>query len=288
MLFNIFMDDIIKECMGKTIKLSVGYKNLRAVEISEGVFADDIMLVASSERNLQNNLNVWNEALQKRGMKINKQKTKVMTIGDGEVKVEIEGTEIEQVNQFKYLGVVIENTGTQDAEINERIEKSVKLYYSMNSKFLNKKEVTRQTKMNVYKAVCRPILTYGCESWVLTQRQKSKIQATEMKFLRRVKGVTRRDKVRNTKIREELGVAAITDFIEQRQLGWWGHLQRMSDSRPVKQVWEARVQAEKKRGRPRQTWDKMVGNVIKTRNSTWNEAKVVARDRRKWKEFIYK
>src|SRR3978361_2503324 len=201
------------------------------------------MLVASSKKNLQSNLNVWNEALQKKGMRINKQKTKVMTIGDREIKMEIEGTEIEQVKQFKYLRVVIENTGAQDAEINERIEKSIKLYYSMNSKFLNIKEVTRQTKMNVYKAVYRPVLPYGCESWVLTQRQKSRIQATEMKFLRRVRKVTRRDKMRNTKIREELGVAAITDFIEQRQLGWWGHLQRMSDNRPVKQVWEASIQA---------------------------------------------
>lgn len=288
MLFNIFMDDIIKECMEKTIKLHVGYKNLQVVEISEGVFADDIMLVASSEKNLQDNLNIWNQALQKRGMKINKQKTKVMTMGDTRMNIEIEGTKIEQVERFKYLGVVIDNTGKQDAEINERIEKSIKLYYAMNSKFLHKKEISRQTKMNVYKAVCRPILTYGCESWVLTQRQKSKVQATEMKFLRRIKGVTKRDKIRNVRIREELEVSAVSDFIEQRQLGWWGHLQRMSDSRPVKRVWEARIQTQKKRGRPCQNWDKIVGNIIKMKKSTWNEAKVIARDRKKWKEFVYK
>ena len=43
-----------------------------------------------------------------------------------------------------------------------------------------------------------------------------------MKYLRRVVGVTRKNRVRNTQIREDLEVISILDFIEQRQLCWWG------------------------------------------------------------------
>lgn len=43
-----------------------------------------------------------------------------------------------------------------------------------------------KTKLNVYKATYRPILTYRRETWTLT-KQKSKIQAAEIKITRRVK-----------------------------------------------------------------------------------------------------
>lgn len=63
----------------------------------------------------------------------------------------------------------------------------------------------------------------------------------------RVRGVTRRDKIRNTQIRQDVEVPSLMEFIEQRQLSWWGHLQRMENSRPVKQVWEAKTHKKKKR-----------------------------------------
>lgn len=38
----------------------VGYRNLRSVEISEGAFGDDIVLMTTSEKVLQDNLSIWN------------------------------------------------------------------------------------------------------------------------------------------------------------------------------------------------------------------------------------
>jgi len=69
--------------------------------------------------------------------------------------------------------------------------------------------ITNKTKANVYKSIFCPILTYGCESWVLTKNINSKIQAAEMKYLRRIKGITRRGRVRNEMVRKELKVESI-------------------------------------------------------------------------------
>ncbi|KAK9871059.1 hypothetical protein WA026_010021 [Henosepilachna vigintioctopunctata] len=55
------------------------------------------------------------------------------------------------------------------------------------------------------------------------------MQATEIKYLRTL-GVTRKDKIRNTTIRKELGVQPALKFIEQRQLSWWKHIQRMDNN----------------------------------------------------------
>ncbi|CAH2013124.1 unnamed protein product [Acanthoscelides obtectus] len=86
--------------------------------------------------------------------------------------------------------------------------------------------------MTVYRTVFRPILIFGSESWVLTNRQKIKLQAIDMKYLRAVR-VTRKDKIRNEVIREELGVESVLQRIEENQLKWFGHLVRMKDTRPL-------------------------------------------------------
>lgn len=112
----------------------------------------------------------------------------------------------------------------------------------MNTKFINKKEISRDTKLKIFKIIYRPILTFRCESWVLRVRQKSKIQETEMKYLRKVRGVTKKDR------RKDLNIQPTLEFIEERQLQWWGHLQRMKEERPVKRVCKAKIEKKRRGG----------------------------------------
>lgn len=125
----------------------------------------------------------------------NKKKTKVMRIMQEEegLRIQIEEEAIEQVQQFTYLGVKIDNNGKQEPDIEDRIDKAGKLYHALNWKFLKKKEISTKTKMTVYKTIFRPVLTYGCESWSTTGKIKSNIQTMEIKFLRGMKGITRMD-----------------------------------------------------------------------------------------------
>ena len=50
---------------------------------------------------------------------------------------------------------------------------------------------------------------------MLSERNKSKVKAMEMRFLRRIKGITRRDGIRNTLVVEELNMVPIEKVIEQ-------------------------------------------------------------------------
>ena len=63
-----------------------------------------------------------------------------------------------------------------------------------------------------------PTLLYGHESWVLTKKLKSKMTAADMKVLRLVKGVTRRDRVCNADIQEECKIKPIIETIQTGQL----------------------------------------------------------------------
>lgn len=288
-LFTVFIDKIIRECNRRTKNLFIGYKNLIPVELSECAYADDVVIMAPTERDLQNNLNVWKEILEDDGMTMNLNKTKVMAIAEKKVttNIHINGVKVQQVEDFEYLGVTIDETGKLEKEIGKRIENAMKVYHCLNRNFINKRVVSVKTKMNVYQAIYKPILTYGCETWTLTTQQKSRIQATEMKYLRRVKGVTKMDRIRNEKIRQDLGTNPILEFIEQRQLSWWGHMQRMSNNRQVKRIWEARTPTRRKRGRPRETWDGTIGKILAKKGKTWNEAIAIAKEKKLWRQFVY-
>lgn len=288
LLFIIFMDEIIKIAKQRLRPFYVGYRNLERVNLSECAFADDIAIIAGSEADLQYNLNIWNDILEDNGMKVNIAKTKVMVVAEENrnTNISLNGELIEQVSSFQYLGVTLEEKGNQEAELNARLDRVNKVYHALSKGLINKKEVSRNTKIKVYKAVYRPILTYGCETWVLSEREKSKVGAAEMKYLRRVKGVTRRDRIRNDDIRAELNIKSVQEYIEQRQLGWWGHLQRLNSTVPVKKVWKSRATGRRKRGRPRKTWNETLDKILRKKGKTWNEAKQIALDKKRWKQLI--
>ena len=50
------------------------------------------------------------------------------------------------------------------------------------------------------------IFAYGHESLVITKRVRSQVQAPEIRFLRRIKGVTLFNKMRSSKIRTSLNI----------------------------------------------------------------------------------
>ena len=45
-----------------------------------------------------------------------------------------------------------------------------------------KRELSKKAKLSIFKAVLVPILTYGHESWVMTERMRSQMQASEVIF----------------------------------------------------------------------------------------------------------
>ena len=98
-----------------------------------------------------------------------------------------------------------------------------------------RQNVPTTVKVTIYKTILRPIVTYGSESWTLITATKSKIQVAEMQVLRLIKGVTRRNRLRNKDIRKELDVKSILQHIEETQLRWFGHVKRMSDDRTAHQ-----------------------------------------------------
>jgi len=73
------------------------------------------------------------------------------------------------------------------------------------------KKIRTGTQMKFYKVVARLSLLYGSETWVTTQRDMTRLEAAEMRFLRSDTGYTRPDKIRSEDIRQERDISGIQD-----------------------------------------------------------------------------
>jgi len=116
-----------------------------------------------------------------------------------------------------------------------------------------KRELSKTTKISLFKSVFIPILICDHESWVVTEIILSQEQAAEMGFLRRVQGVTLCDKMHRFEIRKARNVKPLLR-IERSQLRWFGNVSRISQERLARQVFLATSTGKQPRGLPRTRW----------------------------------
>ena len=96
-------------------------------------------------------------------------------------------------------------------------------------------------KGNVYKTVVRPALLYGAETWATTRGQEAGLEVKEMRMLRWVCGVTRRDKIRNEHIIGTTRVVQASKKITEKRLKWYGQVGRMKEEHIVRIMLDADI-----------------------------------------------
>lgn len=67
----------------------------------------------------------------------------------------------------------------------------------------------KEIRIKFDKTMAVSVLICGCESWVIINQT----QTSEKRFLRRTKGCTSRDSLRNEEIRNELEILSVNDTI---------------------------------------------------------------------------
>ena len=106
--------------------------------------------------------------------------------------------------------------------------------------------------MNIYNALIKSSLLYGCETWRLTENDKRRVEATEMDVLRRSSRMSRKERIRNVTIRQQIGLEEpIVKEIEQNQLTWYRHFQRMTEGRLPKIALKWMPKQKRERRRPK-------------------------------------
>ena len=82
-------------------------------------------------------------------------------------------------------------------------------------------------KGTVYKTVVRPVILYGAETWATTKGQEARLEVNEVRMLRWMCCVTRRDHIQSEHIRGTPRVVQASKKITEQRLKWYGHVRRM-------------------------------------------------------------
>jgi hypothetical protein len=101
-----------------------------------------------------------------------------------------DGTEIEIIDSYTFLGTIITRDGSMSKEINRRIS-SGRLVMVKLEKIMKDRDVTATTKSKLAETMIFPIVTYGSESWTLRKKEREKIDAFELwtwRIMRRMRG----------------------------------------------------------------------------------------------------
>ena len=115
------------------------------------------------------------EESEKVGLKLNIQKTKIMT-SSPITSWEIDG---ETVAGFIFLGSKITADGDCSHEIKRRLLLGRKVMTNLDS-ILQSRDITLSTKVHLVKAMVFPMVMYGCESWTLKKVEHQRIDAFEL------------------------------------------------------------------------------------------------------------
>jgi len=109
-------------------------------------------------------------------------------------------SEMEFCQEYKYVGVILDTSGTDDKEIRSRVMVARKCITCLNGTLWSK-DKRKERKFNTYNALIKSSLLYGAETWRLTENNKRRVEATEMDVLRRSSRISRKERIRNVTIR---------------------------------------------------------------------------------------
>ena len=124
--------------------------------------------MAESE-GLKNLLMKVNEESEKAGLKLNIQKTKIMTSCPN-TSWEIDGETMETVTDFILGGSKITADGDCSHEIKRCLLLGRKVMTNLDS-ILKSRDITLSTKVCLVKAMVFPVVMYGCESWTIKKAE---------------------------------------------------------------------------------------------------------------------
>ena len=207
------------------------------------MYADDLIIFSTSTEGLQKSLNSLDEYCRKWKLDINYTKTKCMTFTKGNQKEKhnftINDRIIENVKEFKYLGITMSKKGSFTPTLEDLSCKGSRALYAIASK-IPIKEIQIKTMIRLFDACIAPILLYGSEVWApyinhdYTKWESNPIEKIHTQYLKRLLGVNR--STTNILVRGETGRNPLLASIITRNISYIKYIDNKSDSTLVKQA----------------------------------------------------
>ena len=229
LLFNLYINDIFKLIDDKT-KQSPELEEHSPINVL--MYADDLVIFAHSEKQLQSHVTLLSEFCVKWNLQINITKTKTMVFNRGNrlcnTNIFINDTLIKCVKEFKYLGFTISAKNCNfTATVKDLKIKADRAIFALNNRIKISKLPTNLA-IKIFNTQIKPILLYGAEVWApyslynYDNWDASETEKCHTQFLKRLMGCDIHSP--NLMIRGELGVNPLLTDIICRSISFVKHL----------------------------------------------------------------
>ena len=198
-LFKIFINDLMEY-----VDLKEKAPSLNDIHISHLAYADDLVLLATNQSDLQKSVYGIQKYCEEWGLSVNTDKTKVVVFSKSkkhpDTKIKFQNHILETVNNYKYLGLEFHADGKFDFARNDLTERANKAMFKLLSAFKNTRP-SYKTSIHLYDRIVKPILLYGSEVcgykvgkyksyW--NEFAKDVFEKCQLRFLRSILGVHKR------------------------------------------------------------------------------------------------
>ena len=225
LLFNLYINDLVTMFNHDCNPVKLNDQSVNCL-----LYADDIVLLSESQDGLQNSLDILDTFCKKWKLHININKTKTMVFNKPGRKTKatfnIGGIDIENVTNYKYLGLVFNAAGKFGIAKKDLKQRANKAMFKLLKTFKGANPNYR-TYMHLFDRVVAPILLYASDLWagyinfkdkeLYNTLNKEIIEECHMKYCRIVLGVNK--KAPNIGIYGETGrfplsLKAVCNFIK--------------------------------------------------------------------------
>ena len=191
-LFGIYIDELEELITEITKQEGIDGPAVGLYTVLILLYADDVILMAHTVEGVQRLLETLKVFCDKSGLKVNVDKTKMLSCAKGQVQIfEYEGRPIENVTEFKYLGIEIPSTYAWNRCMNRRLAASKRMYYVMETACNHKDIQNWRVKCIFFEAYVMQTALYGVELWggSISLQGWNDFEKLQKGFIRRFMGV---------------------------------------------------------------------------------------------------
>ena len=197
--------------------------------------------------------------------------------------IKLQGQNIEEVEEFTYLGSMMTADGSCEREIHARLSKAGQAFATLRNMWKSVK-ICHKTKIRLFKSNVLSILLYGSESWKMTKTINHRLEVFQNRCLRKILKIFWPNTISNVELHRRTSTQPITLEIKQRRWQWIGHVLRIPRTAIVRTAPRWTPDGKLVRGRPKGTWRKTVER--ETKDLTWGKLEKTSRDRLQWRALV--
>ena len=237
-------------------------------DLADIVYADDTLLLASSDHHLQEFMSMVADAGRLYGMEFHWDKFQLLEVQRRTSILNPEGERIIPKSGINYLGTVLSYNGLPGHELGRRIGIAKSDFREL-QKVWKHSSLCRSRKIQIYRSLIEPKLLYSLSCLCLSAADRRRLDGFQNRCLRSILGIPSAfiSRISNAETTRRADCCANTDLLLQHQFLLFGRAFRCSHDHPLRTAafipgsFQPATSAFVRRvGRPRREWVTAIRN----------------------------